>query len=198
MALQHRRRNHARRWVARYRRRWRNHPRRRIDRIERLVVCCLLAVFVVCLPVAASVGQAIYKHSVAVAEQMKAAGHWATAVVLRDVPAGTAQVQARWRQADGPSHTGLIQGTAGDHAGTTHTLWLNASGMPTTPPPATFAIARQCRSLVRAQRPPRRRPPPIAPFCAPSGVAGIRSSRGFLVTNGKFRQQSLETRVVTK
>lgn len=141
MAIQQRCWNAARGRAARYRRRWRNHPRRRIDRIERLVVCCLLAVFVVCLPVAASVGQSIYKHSAAVAEQMKAAGHWATAVVLRDVPAGTAQVQARWRQADGPSHTGLIQGTAGDHAGTTHTLWLNASGMPTTPPPAAFAIA---------------------------------------------------------
>ena len=72
---------------------------------------------------------------------MRAAGHWATAVVLHDVPAGTAQVQARWHQADGPSHVGLIQGRTGDHAGTTLPLWLNAAGMPTTPPPATVGIA---------------------------------------------------------
>jgi hypothetical protein len=141
MATQHRRRNAVRRRASRYRHRWRNHSRRRADRIERLVVGCLLALFVTCVPVAALAAQAIYKHTAAVSEQMRAAGHWATAVVLHDVPAGTAQVQARWRQTGGPSHVGMIRAAAGEHAGSELPLWLNASGTPTTPPPATVGIA---------------------------------------------------------
>ncbi len=39
---------------------------------------------------------------------------------------------------------------------------------------------------------------PLHQFALLSGVAGVRSWRGFLLINGKFRQQSLEARIVTK
>ncbi len=130
---------------------WHNPMHRRTDGIESLLAGALLVAFLVALPVAASVGRAMYAHGTADSALTRAQGHWVTAVLLKDARSAPTtgqgdsavsgpRVPARWRTEQGRTRVGTVQAMVGDRAGTALRVWLDGSGAPTTPPATPGAI----------------------------------------------------------
>ncbi len=130
---------------------WHNPMHRRTDGIESLLAGALLVLFLAALPLAASVGRAMYVHGSADSALTRARGHWVTAVLLKDARAAPTagqgdsaasgpRVEARWHTAQGRTRVGTVQAMIGDRAGTAVRTWLDGSGTPTTPPATPSAI----------------------------------------------------------
>lgn len=121
---------------------------RHSDRVESVTAVCLLAAFVISLPLAAWAGHHLYRVDSAAARIARNTGHYTNAVLLEDAPAAagvdgaTADpwVKARWYTQDGTRHVGQIRATPGDQAGTRVPLWLNAKGTQAQPPAGSATI----------------------------------------------------------
>lgn len=142
-------------WLGRLVRRWRpdrNPLRRRLDRVETVVLGVLLAAFLAGAPFAA-----------------RAVGNWTHAGLLRDsqghsaawrqVPATLLQsttnwtgyestpgadapeVDIRWKAPDGRVHTGTIYFLGPAKAGSTVMVWINRAGQLADPPLLSSQIA---------------------------------------------------------
>ncbi|HKB31755.1 MAG TPA: hypothetical protein VKD26_13085 [Streptosporangiaceae bacterium] len=121
----------------------RNPLRRTIDRVEALVRCALLAVFLACGPlVAAYVGHRV-ESAAQFAGRTQAALHRVTARVLKELPGQAAcghgpcqeaTVLARWTGPSGLTRTGTVTVTGGVYVGATLAVWLNGNGQLVDPP----------------------------------------------------------------
>jgi len=128
----------------------RNPLRRASDRAEAWIRAALLVIFLTAGPMAAlGVGQWTAHGASA---GTSAQPHAVQAVLLQPATAraGPAAavwpaevwVSARWQSAGGPARTGEVPAPAGAPAGTAVTVWLDASGRITGPPPRReFAFA---------------------------------------------------------
>lgn len=141
--------------LARYARRLgfdRNPLRRRTDRIEaaiRLVTLILLLVAVPILTVAA--GRQADHQALRQAHAQQVADHEVTAVLLEQAPptgvpdpytsVQMTLVLARWQPPGQPARSGEVLAQAGARAGSTVTIWIDASGAVTSPPPDHRVIA---------------------------------------------------------
>jgi hypothetical protein len=123
----------------------RNPLRRRTDRIEtalRLATLILLLVAVPVLTLAA--GRQADHQAISQVHSQQAADHEVTAVLLRQapptgVPDPYTSVQmtlalARWQPPGQPARSGEVLAQAGARAGSTVTVWIDASGAVTSPP----------------------------------------------------------------
>jgi hypothetical protein len=129
----------------------RNPLRRRTDRIEAVIrlatLILLLAVPVATVVAGQQADQLALRHSHA----QRAADHQVTAVLLKQAsPTGSPDpytsvqmtwVLARWQPPGQPPRSGEVQATVGARAGSTVTVWINASGALTGPPPDHREIA---------------------------------------------------------
>ena len=125
----------------------RNPLRRRTDRIEAAIRLATMILLLVAVPLAAVVvGQRADHVALHQAHAQEAADHEVTAVLLQQasstgIPDPYTSVQmtvvlARWRPPGQPSRSGEVPAPAGARAGSTVTVWVNASGAVTGPPPA--------------------------------------------------------------
>lgn len=122
----------------------RNPLRRRVDRIEALILVALVAVFLAAAPLTAmGVGRWAWDGAAAAARSERATWHPVPAVVLESVPRAQdnpygagylAQVPARWTARDGTPRTGTVTAAAGTRRGSTVTIWTGPSGTQTGPP----------------------------------------------------------------
>lgn len=130
----------------------RNPLRRRTDRIEaaiRLVTLILLLVAVPILTVAA--GRQADHQALRQAHAQQVADHEVTAVLLEQAPptgvpdpytsVQMTLVLARWQPPGQPARSGEVLAQAGARAGSTVTIWIDASGAVTSPPPDHRVIA---------------------------------------------------------
>ena len=116
----------------------RNPLRRRCDRVEAAVVAALLAFFLGGGAAAAlAAGHWAYAAGLRTAAAQQKARHQERTVTLQQAapPSYAArtgwehsQVQARWSAPDGAPRTGLVTVAPGTPAGTTVTVWTDASG----------------------------------------------------------------------
>lgn len=120
----------------------RNPMRRRIDRVEAVVVLVALVIALAVLPVALAVGHAVQARGLAASAAEMAGGHQVAAVLTETAPTGTdasgvvspVLTAGRWRLPDGSVHTGLVWAPAGVAAGATVPVWLDSAGRPATEP----------------------------------------------------------------
>lgn len=122
----------------------RNPLRRRVDRIESIILIALVAIFLAAAPLTAmGVGRWAWDGAAAAARSEQAAWHPVTAVLLRGVPRPQdnpygavylAQVPARWTARDGAARTGEVTAVAGSLTGSKVTIWTSPSGAQTGPP----------------------------------------------------------------
>lgn len=117
----------------------RNPLRRGTDRIEGMVLCLLMALFVLSLAGAGFLGTRIYAAGSAAAAAETATRHATTAVVRENVaiPANGSMANdayATWSGPDGRTHVGDIPLPAGTEVGARTVVWVDASGRPTSPP----------------------------------------------------------------
>jgi hypothetical protein len=130
----------------------RNPLRRRTDRIEaaiRLVTLILLLVAVPILTVVA--GRQADHLALRQAHAQQVADHEVTAVLLEQAPptgvpdpytsVQMTLVLARWQPPGQPARSGEVLAQAGARAGSTVTIWVDASGAVTSPPPDHRVIA---------------------------------------------------------
>ncbi len=141
--------------LARYARRLgfdHNPLRRRTDRIEAAIRLVTMVLLLVAVPIAAvAVGQQADHLELRQAQAQQAAEHQVTAVLLQrasatGLPDPYTSVQmtyvlARWQPPGRPPRSGQVLATAGAPAGSTVTVWIDASGAVTSPPPDHRAIA---------------------------------------------------------
>lgn len=129
----------------------RNPLRRRSDRIEAVIVLVTIILFVVAVPLAIlAAGRQADHVALRHAQAVRAAEHQVTAVLLQQAPATgvpdpyssvqTTVVLARWQPPGQPPRTGQVTAPAGTRAGHTVTVWIDASGALTAPPPDHRAI----------------------------------------------------------
>lgn len=122
----------------------RNPLRRRIDRVEAVMVIGLIAAFLVAAPVLAAV--AGHETWAASLRQQRADAAWrqVPATVQRGTPAqrdgspgptGTVWVLARWTAPDGQPRSGLVPVSPAAPAGSRRWIWVNRAGSLTGPPP---------------------------------------------------------------
>jgi hypothetical protein len=124
----------------------RNPLRRRTDRIEAAVRLATMILFLVAVPIAAIIaGQEADHLALRQVHAQQAAEHEVTAVLLQ--PAQATEVLdpytsvqmtmalARWQPPGRPPRSGEVLATAGARAGSTVTVWTDASGAVTSPPP---------------------------------------------------------------
>lgn len=121
----------------------RNPLRRRIDRVESVMVIGLIAAFLVAAPVLAAVaGHGTWAASL---RQQRADAAWrqVSATVQRGAPAqrdgspgpaGTVWVLARWTAPDGQPRSGLVPVSPAAPAGSRTRVWVNRAGALTGPP----------------------------------------------------------------
>jgi hypothetical protein len=122
---------------------------RRSDRVESTAAACLLALFLVSLPLAAWAGQSMYAGDAAHARSVRANGHYANAVLLQNAPSaagtdgttGDAWAKARWSSAGGQIHVDQVQATPGARAGSLVPVWVDKRGRQTDPPASAATIA---------------------------------------------------------
>jgi NADH:ubiquinone oxidoreductase subunit 3 (subunit A) len=130
----------------------RNPLRRRTDRIEAAIRLATMILLLVAVPLAAiAVGRQADLLALRQAHAQRAAEHEVTAVLLRraqatGVPDPYTSIQmtfvlARWQPASGPPRSGQVLAPAGAPAGSTVTVWIDASGAITSPPPDHRVIA---------------------------------------------------------
>ena len=124
-------------WVLRLARRLglgRNPLRRRVDRIESLIVLCAVLAGLLIVPAAAALGTAISHASERAAEQRRATLTQvqartleSTDPVVGDVPgAYSALVKVGWTDPAGWPHEGSLSLPAGTRAGSPVTIWLDS------------------------------------------------------------------------
>lgn len=130
----------------------RNPLRRRTDRIEVAIRLATMILLLVAVPIAAiAVGRQADHLALREAHAQQAAEHQVTAVLLEQaqatgVPDPYTSVQltyvlARWQPSGGPPRSGRVLAPAGTHAGSTVTIWVDASGAVASPPPDRREIA---------------------------------------------------------
>jgi hypothetical protein len=130
----------------------RNPLRRRTDRIEAAVRLVTMILFLVAVPIVAIIAAQQADHlALRQVRAQQAAEHEVTAVLLQQaqatgVPDPYSSVQmtmvlARWQPPGQPPRSGEVLATAGARAGSTVTVWTNASGAVTSPPPDHRVIA---------------------------------------------------------
>jgi hypothetical protein len=124
----------------------RNLLRRPTDRIEAVIRLVTIVLFVVAVPIAViAVGRQADHLTLHQAQAQQAREHQVTAVLLRQaqatgVPDPYSSIQvtsvlARWQPPGRPSRSGQVLASAGSRAGSTVTIWINASGALASPPP---------------------------------------------------------------
>ena len=130
----------------------RNPLRRRTDRIEAAIRLATTILLLVGVPIAAiAVGRQADHLAVRQAQAQQAAEHQVTAVLLQRAPATgvpdpytsiqMTYVLARWQPPGRPARSGQVLATAGASAGSKVTVWIDASGAVTSPPPDHRTIA---------------------------------------------------------
>lgn len=130
----------------------RNPLRRRTDRVEAAIRLVLVILLVAAVPIAAiAVGRQADHLAVRQARAQQAGEHQVTAVLLRraaatGVPDPYTSIQltyvlARWQPPGRAPRSGQVLATAGAAAGSTVTVWIDASGAVTAPPPDPRTIA---------------------------------------------------------
>jgi hypothetical protein len=124
----------------------RNPLRRRMDRIEAAIRLATIILLLVAMPLAAiAVGRQADNLALRQAHAQQAAERKVTAVLLEQAqatgfPGPYTSVQltyvlARWQPPGGPPRSGQILAPAGRPAGSTVTIWIDASGAVASPPP---------------------------------------------------------------
>ncbi|TVT30636.1 hypothetical protein FNH05_28950 [Amycolatopsis rhizosphaerae] len=117
---------------------------RTADRVESGLLLVVVALALLAVPVAASLGSDSYGRQKLTAEAESATRQPATAVLLSDAPAETVgphgvpvsttvAVPASWRVAGG-GRSGMVTAPRGTPAGTIVPIWLDTRGTPTAPP----------------------------------------------------------------
>ena len=130
----------------------RNPLRRRTDRVEAVIRLATLVMLLAAVPTATlAAGRAADHLALRQAHAQQAADHKVTAVLLQQaaatgLPDPYTSVQltlvlARWQPPGQPSRTGQVLAPAGARAGSTVTVWIDASGAVTGPPPDHRMIA---------------------------------------------------------
>jgi hypothetical protein len=131
-----------------------NPLRRGSDRAEAWIRVGLLAVFLIAAPMAALTagGWAGQMRTTEISART-APVHTVRAVLLQRAPAtagpvpadwgGQVWVRARWQTAGAPDRTGDVLAPEGSPAGTVVTVWLDASGHVTSPPPEPGQAANE-------------------------------------------------------
>lgn len=134
----------------------RNPLRRGIDRAGAGILATLLVTFLAGAPLAAmTAGRAAYDMASRQQHTQQAAWHRVPAVFLAAPEEATAysqaEARARWTAPDGSSHTGDIAAPLTAQAGTSVTVWVNASGRLTGPPLQPSQVAdRQMLAAILA------------------------------------------------
>jgi hypothetical protein len=124
----------------------RNPLRRRTDRIEAAIRLVTLILLVVAVPAAAVVAGLQADHlALRQVHARQVAEHQVTAVLLQQAPptgipdpytsVQMTLVLARWQPPSGPARSGQVLAPAGARAGSTVSVWIDASGAITGPPP---------------------------------------------------------------
>ena len=130
----------------------RNLLRRPTDRIEAVIRLVTIVLFVVAVPIAViAVGRQADHLTLHQAQAQQAREHQVTAVLLQQAQATgvpdpytsiqVTSVLARWQPPGRPSRSGQVLASAGARAGSTVTIWINASGALASPPPDHRDIA---------------------------------------------------------
>ena len=117
---------------------------RHVDRAEawsQLVIMMIFAILI--LPATWSVAGAVGRAGVEQERAQQANRFQVTATLLQKAPlpasgaissAFRTPVPAQWRTPQGTPHTGVVKATPGAVAGSTVTIWIEASGDPAPPP----------------------------------------------------------------
>jgi len=124
----------------------RNPLRRRTDWIETAIRLVMLFLLLVGVPMAAVVaGQQADHLALSQVHAQQVAEHQVTAVLVQQAPptgipdpytsVQMTLVLARWQPPGGPPRSGQVQAPAGARVGSTVTVWIDASGAITGPPP---------------------------------------------------------------
>jgi hypothetical protein len=124
----------------------RNPLRRWTDRIEAAMRLATVILLMVAVPIAAiAVGRQADHLALRQAQAQRAADHEVTAVLLQPASATgvpdpytsiqLTYVRARWQPPGRAPQSGQVLAPAGARAGSTVTVWIDASGMVTSPPP---------------------------------------------------------------
>jgi len=122
-----------------------NPLRRRTDRAEAAIRLATMILLLVAVPlIAIAVGRQADHLALHEAHAQQAAEHEVTAVLLQraqatGVPDPYTSIQmtyalARWQPPSGPPRSGQVLASAGAPAGSTVTVWIDASGAVTLPP----------------------------------------------------------------
>ena len=130
----------------------RNPLRRRTDRIEAVIRLATLVMLLAAVPAATlAAGRQADHLALRHVQAQRAADHEVTAVLLQQAPAAgipdpwtsvqLTSVLARWQPPGQPSRTGQVLAPVGARAGSTVTVWVDASGAVTGAPPDHRAIA---------------------------------------------------------
>ena len=134
-----------------------NPLRRRTDKIAACFGALLLAMFSVGAPVLSIAAIGWAAHTAATGQQAARSWHQVSAVLRQAASSFSKEasaftlVQAWWTAPDGRARAGSIPVSAGMTAGHTVSLWVDAAGLPTGPPPSHGAVlAREATAGVVA------------------------------------------------
>ena len=125
----------------------RNPLRRTMDRVEAVVACGLVVVFLAGAPLAAVAAGHVAYSAASRTAHAQASWRQVPAVLTATAPgAGVRQnqvtVPARWTAPDGTRHTGAVPAPAGTRAGGTVMVWVDAAGRLTGQPPLQLSQVR--------------------------------------------------------
>jgi hypothetical protein len=118
----------------------RNPLRRRLDRVEGVVVGGLAVAFLAGAPIATvAAWHVAYSYGARATHAQQAAWHRVPAVLLAAAPTYgytgyQPEVRARWTAPDGARRTGTVPAQPGQRAGSTVMVWADAAGRLTGPP----------------------------------------------------------------
>ncbi|MQA07240.1 MAG: hypothetical protein GEU98_01585 [Pseudonocardiaceae bacterium] len=112
---------------------------RSVDRIEGMLVGCVLLLALLLMPVAATVGSSAYAHQAEVVEQQAAQRQQTDAVLLKEIPDAGVHgnpwdampdriVLARWDAPDGGTTEGEVPVSHGVPLGSSVQIWVDESG----------------------------------------------------------------------
>ena len=118
----------------------RNPLRRRLDRVEGVIVGGLAVAFLAGAPLAAAAAwHYACSYGARTAHAQQAAWHQVPAVLLATAPTTgysgyLPEVRARWTAPDGARRTGTVPAQPGQRAGSTVRVWADTAGRLTAPP----------------------------------------------------------------
>jgi hypothetical protein len=118
----------------------RNPLRRRLDRVEGVIVAGLAVAFLAGAPLAAAAAwHYACSYGAHTAHAQQAAWHQVPAVLLATAPTTgytgyQPMVRARWTAPDGAPRTGTVPAQPGERAGSTVMVWADPAGQLTGPP----------------------------------------------------------------